>query len=68
MTYFQAVANELQEAIDRVRELHNKKQSTDCMCDDLDCLGATKVWVECAECGCEYPCPTIQALDTDGSN
>jgi len=59
MTYFQAIANELQEAIDRVRELHVPKdhENTCKVCDHGD-----------TDRRVPYPCPTIQALDTDGSN
>jgi hypothetical protein len=56
MTYFQAIANELQEAIDRVRELHVPKEyeNTCKTCDKTD-MGVTV----------PYPCPTIQALDIE---
>jgi hypothetical protein len=62
MTYFQAIANELQEAIDRVRELHKPDENGRCVgCD--------------SRCGCytgdikEYntweTCPTIKALNNE---
>lgn len=52
MTYFQAVANEAQEAIQRVRELHRPDPKANGYCD---------------ECQTNYPCPTIQTLDGDNN-
>jgi len=59
MTYFQAIANELQEAIDRVRELHKPVASgfEDPFKPDTIC------WI----CLSLYPCTTLKALDLDGN-
>lgn len=54
MTYFLARANQAEEAIERVRELHVPKEyeNTCKTCDKTD-MGVTV----------PYPCPTIKALD-----
>jgi len=54
MTYFQAVAGELQEIIDNVRKLHYD-MSADCNC--RDCTPT------CGECNDSYPCDTIEVLN-----
>jgi len=60
MTYFQAIANQLQEAIDRVRELHKPIPLHDLVNE----------WKICSACFNDlephlYPCPTIKALDNE---
>jgi hypothetical protein len=49
------------EAIQRVRELHEEIDSSDC--NDPDCCPMQDPRKFCSECGIVYPCPTIQALD-----
>ena len=50
MTYFLARANQAEEAIERVRELHQTEKDN-----------PKAEW--CEECFAKYPCPTIKALD-----
>jgi len=58
-------ANKL--AIQRVRELHKQVTQDNAACGDIDCCGEYEQYEECADCQCEYPCPTIKALDGDPS-
>ena len=50
-------------AIQRVRELHEQVTIDNASCGDPDCCGEYEEWEVCADCQCDYPCPTIQALD-----
>jgi hypothetical protein len=64
MTYFLARANQAEEAIQRVRELHKEVDANDSVCGDPECCGEyIEDWTMCQECYCDYPCPTIKALD-----
>jgi len=64
MTYFQAKANQAEEAIQRVRELHKEIDANDSVCGDPDCCGAYEEgWTMCQDCYSDYPCDTIKALD-----
>ena len=49
--------------VERVRELHKQVTENNAACDDPDCCGEYEEWEVCADCGCDYPCPTIQILD-----
>ena len=51
------------EAIQRVRELHKLTTENNAACGDPDCCGDLEEWEMCADCQCDYPCPTIKALD-----
>jgi chromosome segregation ATPase len=51
--------------IERVRELHKLIMQNNAACGDPDCCGEYEEWEECADCQCDYPCPTIEALDGD---
>jgi len=53
------------ETIQRVRELHKQVTQDNAACGDIDCCGEYEESEECADCQCEYPCPTIRALDGD---
>jgi hypothetical protein len=57
MTYFQAIANELQEAIDRVRELHKEH--------DGYCGYCRYYFDGAVELSARYPCKTIKALNNE---
>ena len=52
-----------EEAIQRVRELHKLTTENNAACGELNCCGEYEEWEQCADCQCEYPCPTIKALD-----
>ena len=56
MTYFQAIANELQEAIDRVKALHTPVAS--------GWESPFKPDTICCNCIQAYPCSTLKALET----
>lgn len=56
MTYFQAEANKLQEAIDRVRKLHKPSTNGD-YCTHCE-IGQVSGYDYA-----DYPCDTIKALD-----
>lgn len=58
MTYFIAKLNELDEAIERVRELHSKDYDNTC----VTCIGSYD-YDEQLPIYEEYPCPTIRALN-----
>ena len=49
--------------IQRVRELHELVTQNNAACGDPDCCGEYEEEEVCADCQCEYPCPTIKALD-----
>jgi hypothetical protein len=51
------------ETIQRVRELHKSVTESNAACGNPDCCGEYEEWEMCADCQCDYPCPTIQALD-----
>ena len=53
----------LTDTIQRVRELHEPVKETNAACDDPDCCGEYEEWEMCADCQCDYPCPTIKAVD-----
>jgi len=64
VTYFLARANQAEETIERVRELHKKIDANDSVCGDPECCGEyIEGWTVCQECYCDYPCKTIKALD-----
>lgn len=58
MTYFIAKMAELEEAIERVKEMHAKDYDNSC----LTCIKAYD-YEEGLPIYEEYPCPTIKALD-----
>jgi hypothetical protein len=60
-----ARATEAELAVARVRELHKQVTQDNAACGDIDCCGEYEESEECADCQCEYPCPTIKALDGD---
>jgi len=49
--------------VKRVRELHKSVTETNAACGNPDCCGEYEEYEMCADCQCDYPCPTIQALD-----
>jgi len=51
------------EAIERVRELHKLVTENNAACGNPDCCGEYEEWEVCADCQCDYPCPTIKILD-----
>jgi hypothetical protein len=55
--------DEINNAIKRVRELHKLVIEDNAACGDIDCCGEYEEYELCADCYCEYPCPTIKALD-----
>lgn len=52
-------------AIDRVRALHTPGDE---WCDFHESAWCECANVYCEECGTDYPCPTIQALDGGGTD
>jgi hypothetical protein len=51
------------EVINRVRELHKPIIESNAACGDIDCCGEYEEWELCADCYCDYPCPTIKIID-----
>jgi hypothetical protein len=61
----QAHINKLLKSVEHLRELHKLVIEDNAACGDLDCCGEYEEWEVCADCYCEYPCPTIKILDGD---
>lgn len=55
--------NALTSVIERVRNLHKQTVDDNAACGDLDCCGEYEEYDLCADCNCDYPCPTIKILD-----
>ncbi len=53
----------LNNAIQRVRELHKLVIESNVGCGEPGCCGEYEEYEVCADCQCDYPCPTIKALD-----
>ena len=53
----------LNAVIARVRKLHELVTFNNAACGADDCCGEYEEQEVCADCQCEYPCPTIKALD-----
>jgi hypothetical protein len=50
-------------AIERVCELHKSVTESNAACGNPDCCGEYEEYEMCADCQCDYLCPTIKALD-----
>lgn len=57
----------LNKAVARVRKLHKQVTIDNASCGDPDCCGEYEEQEVCADCQCDYPCPTIKALDGEQS-
>ena len=49
--------------IEKIRELHKLIIDNNAACGDIDCCGEYEEYELCADCYCEYPCPTIRIID-----
>jgi len=56
---------QVMDTIEQVRKLHKLVIEDNAACGDIDCCGEYEEWELCADCYCEYPCPTIKILDGD---
>jgi DNA repair exonuclease SbcCD ATPase subunit len=61
--YQRNMDKQLTAQIQRVRKLHEPVKENNAACGEPDCCGEYEEWEQCADCQCDYPCPTIKALD-----